>query len=157
MIINILFWTFWTVPYSMSIVRKLNCNNNAIWYAIERCSMKYSLALAVDSTNPYIYPSFPSVCISRAHEGEFECQVMSGVILRMRLSVSGWSGVSSVGSPILSVGVWLNWVECQCRMVKLAHVTNVCYLSKCYFIIWSEITVLHPVSGCRKYPLHGPY
>ncbi len=34
-----------------------------------------------------------------------EIFVMSGVDLGMRLSVSGWSWVSSVGSPILSVGV----------------------------------------------------
>ncbi len=47
--------------------------------------------------------------------------LMFSVDLGMRLSVSGGSGVSSVGSPILSVGVGRHkfWVECQCGVSEI--------------------------------------
>ena len=48
---------------------------------------------------------------------------MSDVDLEKRLSVSGWSGVSSVGLTIVSVGVdrhWF-WFQCQCRMEKMGQ------------------------------------
>ena len=48
--------------------------------------------------------------------------------MEIRLSVSGWSGVSSVGLTILSVGVdrhWF-WFECQCPMEKMGQ----CWVSE---------------------------
>ena len=95
----------------------------------------------------YLYSNIFMICYDKLYDYEgpwrgvwvsgvdLKFCVMSGVDLGMRLSVSGWSGVSSVGSPILSVGVGRHqfWVECQCRMEKMAQ----CRVS--------------------EYPLHGPY
>ncbi len=52
---------------------------------------------------------------------------MSGIDFQMRLSVSGRSGVSSVGLTNLSVSVkwhWF-WIECQCQMEKNCLVSGV--------------------------------